>query len=343
MKAIWQKAGSWLEKSGRLLIAAVAAAFTFLIATGKNIGKWFEKQGGWRLIAAAWKNTERGFKKHGEHILIGLAFAVGVILIIYLCFPVREYGPFKAIGDDGARNLIILLAGLVGWYFLFHRTKIAARNAVTAEQGLVTDRLGRAIDQLAHKDSTIRVGGILGLEQIAISQPEEREKIARILISFIRKRDDEKDKSETSHEQNLVEYRIRRLDMEAAVSALAEIAAKLEYRNQYNERKEHLCDLRNIDLRGLRFVEADLSEFNLAGADLRGAWMRETKLPGAFLKNVDFKGAYISGANFQGAKGLSKEQLAKAFADDDFPPLNLPSGLNPPQQPPERDIVGDTK
>ena len=212
--------------------------------------------------------------------------------------------------QDAVRNLILLIAGIVGWYFLSRRTKAAEQdaktaqqNAKTTEQGLTVERLTHAIEQLANKNSSIRLGGILGLEQIADTHGEERKKIARILVSFIHTRaikDHESTEKnittskvpEPETEEEFSAYRAQRLDIEAAVNALASIASKLEQQNQfqeqYNEKKQHLCDLQDLDLRGLRFVRADLSSFEFAGADMRGAWLSHANLTGSNFCKYDY-------------------------------------------------------
>lgn len=209
---------------------------------------------------------------------------------------------------------------------------------------MVADRLNDAMKQLAHEDSHIRLGGILGLEQIAESQEENRGKIARILVAFIRERDKKhsieepwsENESDHAHRNAFIVHRSCRLDVEAAVNALARIAGKIQYGEQCDERKFNLCDLRGADLRGLRFVEANLSAFNLGHSDLRGAWLRGAVLSGACLKYADCGGAFFSDADFKDAKGVTQEQLDQAFADEDAPPRNLPDGLKPPPPPPER-------
>ena len=280
----------------------------------KQIMGWWEKQG------------------FGERILVVLSVVVFFVFVTYLYFAFQEHGFLKAINKGGTRNLILLLAGVVGWYFLLRRTKVA-------EQSVTIEQLTRAMDQLASDRMPLRLGGILGLEQIAGSQTEERRKIARILASFIRERDEKypskepelKYESDASNKKALIAYRIQRLDMEAAVNALAHIAAGLEYRNQYNEFKYHLCDLQDCDLRGLRFVEADLSGFNFKNSQLAGAWLRQADLSGALLKGADFQYAYLSGTNLKGVEGWDREQLVDAFADEELPPRNLPDGLKPPR------------
>ena len=230
--------------------------------------------------------------------------------------------------QDAARNLILLIAGIIGWYFLSRRTKAAEqdaktaqRNAITTEQGLTVERLTRAIEQLANKNLSIRLGGILGLEQIADTHGEERKKIARILVSFIhtraikdskelKKNITESKVSELETEEEFSAYRAQRLDIEAAVNALANIASKLEQQNQfqkqYNEKKQHLCDLQDLDLRGLRFIRADLTDFEFAGADMSGAWLSHANFTGSNFCKYDhnakgftakFTGALLDNAN----------------------------------------------
>ena len=247
--------------------------------------------------------------------------------------------PLMTIEQDVIRNLILLTAGVIGWYFLYQRTKTAdqskkaaeksaeatRKNTEISEQGLTTERLTRAMDQLADKNSSVRLGGILGLEQIAKIHEEERKKIARILVSFIRTQA-AKNSERTTEDfarcslskletmDDFSAYRAQRLDIEAAVNALASIASELEKQGQfseeYNEQKVQLCDLQNTDLRGLRFIGADLSKFDLAGADMSGVWLARANLSEAWLYKVHFievrertklRFAKLEGANFTGA------------------------------------------
>lgn len=106
----------------------------------------------------------------------------------------------QEIGSDTVRNLSLLLAASISWFFFYWRAKTAdlnteaaeksaeatRKNAETAEKGLTTERLTRAIEQLAHEKPSIRLGGICSLEQIAKIHEEERKKIMQILSARIR-------------------------------------------------------------------------------------------------------------------------------------------------------------
>ena len=112
--------------------------------------------------------------------------------------------------QDAVRNLILLTAGIFGWYFLYRRTKAAGKdaesarkNAATAEQGLNVDRLARAIEQLAHEKPSIRLGGILGLEQITEIGMEEQYKVIQILSVFVRDFAPEDDNTRTIKKRDM--------------------------------------------------------------------------------------------------------------------------------------------
>lgn len=229
--------------------------------------------------------------------------------------------------QDAMRNLILLTAGVVGWYFLYQRTRTAdqskkaaeqgaeatIRSAETAEKGLTAERLTRSIEQIAHEDSFVRLGGILGLEQIADVHEDERYKIARVLVSFIRNKapiNSEENNLET--EDDFATYREQRLDIEAAIRALVKIVSDMEQRGEIQRQRTDICDLRNTDLRGLELYHMDLSHFNLEKTDFSGAW----------LAGSDFTGARLERSKFILAQ-LHKPRLAEAIFSAKFIGANL--------------------
>ena len=235
-----------------------------------------------------WQKMIDCWKKSLGPLLIILAVGVFCVLIAYLYCVSIQKGFLQAINENGTRTLILLLAGIIGWYFLYKRTATAEQSTRIAEQGLTVDRLNRSIEQLAHEKLFVRVGGIRGLEKITDNHEEERRAIAHILVSFIRtqarKNSEEID---LKSEEGFDAYRSQRLDIEAAVNALARITSKLKQRS---DKKYDLCNLENLDLRGLRLEGADLSEFGLEGTDFSGAKLRGVNFTGAHLfKFLDMK------------------------------------------------------
>ena len=251
-----------------------------------------------------------------------------VFLLVVVIFSYSIITPFYLAHPVGASDLGTLIVALIGIYFLSRRTQ-------TAEQSLNVERLTRAMDHLSSKDLFVRLGGISGLEQIADTHEEERMKIARIFLSFIRtqaknSKRSEKDLiksgcSKLEDEEEFSAYRAQRRDIEDAVNALARIALELEkeghFREQYDKEKCDLCDLQDTDLRGLRFVGANLSNFDFSATDLSGArlaWAKFTntrfhkvkrggevssaKFIRANLDNTDFSETILNRANFSHVK-----------------------------------------
>lgn len=287
----------------------------------------------WQTIESWWRS-----QNSGERLTAGgLAF-----LAVVFCFAF----------PDAMRSLILLGAGLVGWYFLDRRAQAADRNAQAAEQGVTVERLTRALEQLASDTPSIRLGGILGLERIAHTHEEERENIIQILSARIR---------EIAAEDKEAE---ERKYIETAVFILAGIAEPLA------DMKVWLCRLQKANLRSFSLDGMDLSHFQMEKADfgytrLAGTWLAQTNLEGAifegayldganlenakmdntdftgaqmnganltgtWLDGANFEGANISGANFRGASYLTQEQLDQAVCEESNPPRNLPEGLTPP-------------
>ena len=120
------------------------------------------------------KNEKIWQRTNGRRKILQISFlllAVGVfcILIAYLYYATIKGGNafLQAIDRDGTRILILLLAGMVGWYFLIARTEAAKQsaeaadqNARIAEQGLTTERLTRAIELLGEEKTSMHMGGI---------------------------------------------------------------------------------------------------------------------------------------------------------------------------------------
>lgn len=208
--------------------------------------------------------------------------------------------------QDTLRNLILVTAGVIGWYFLYQRTKTAdqskkaaeqsaeatRKNTEISEEGLTVERLTRAMEQLAHEKSYVRVGGIRGLERIAYTEKEDNVKIAQILATFIQTQAAKNSKRTQKDVDDFSTYRAQRLDIEAAVHALANIASIMleEYFEKENSKpKRELCDLRNIDLRGLRLNGINLSGFDLLEADFSHAHLQETDFNRANIGSINNK------------------------------------------------------
>jgi hypothetical protein len=78
------------------------------------------------------------------------------------------------------------LAVLAGVFFTYRKAQTGRRQLEVAQQGQVTERFTRAIDQLGNTNLDVRLGGIYALERIANDSPQDRATVAEVLTAFVR-------------------------------------------------------------------------------------------------------------------------------------------------------------
>jgi hypothetical protein len=134
-----------------------------------------------------------------------------------------------------------------------------------AEQGQITERFTRAIDQLGSEHLDVRLGGIYALERIARDSPGDRATIGEVLTAYIRghaprpSRLDGQPPAEAAIEE-VAFLRLRAPDVQAALTVLG--------RGRFADPDPEAprLDLADTDLR-----RAYLSRADLRGARLDGA------------------------------------------------------------------------
>lgn len=91
--------------------------------------------------------------------LLGLALlSVWVIGLVQLVGAMVGLGPFSSDPTGAAiRNLGIVVAAMLGFPFLVWRSVVAQRNAITAEQSQITDRINKAVLGLGSEKISKRI------------------------------------------------------------------------------------------------------------------------------------------------------------------------------------------
>ncbi|WP_281899869.1 pentapeptide repeat-containing protein [Phytohabitans aurantiacus] len=165
------------------------------------------------------------------------------------------------------------------------------------ERAQISDRFGRAIDQLGQEGPdklSIRLGGIYALEHIMRDSAADKPTVIEVLCAFIRTHAPrpnpipEEVPPSSPDVQAAIVVLGRRPDPDSAGIDRLELAGTL-------------LSLPDADLGGARLVLADLSFANLAGADLSGADLSGADLSGANLNDAYLGGAYLAGADLNGA------------------------------------------
>jgi hypothetical protein len=221
--------------------------------------------------------------------------------------------------DNARSRLLTLTAGLLAagaLLFTALNFNLLRRNSEQAdqwqrrahdltEQGQMTDRYTKAIDQLGSKELDVRIGGIYALERIARDSPRDHPTVMEVLAAFIREHSHEQwQRPETRY---TVTWHEPRPDVQAALTVIG--------------RRNADCDQQPIDLILADLAGADLTKANLAkakltrarltsarltGAKLTGAHLASADLSGAYLTDADFTGAFLDGASFTDAIGAPR-------------------------------------
>ena len=248
----------------------------------------------------------------------GIAVVVlGLVIAWALFVPVADWLAHHDVGSvkgslhetavDNARGRLLTLgAGLFAagaLVFTARNFTLSRRTLDVTEQGQVTDRYTKAIQQLGSDKLDVRIGGIYALERVARDSARDRITVMEVLGAFIR---------EHSHEQwpadelaaGAPSERSTRPDVQAAVIVVGRQDAKrgvrlisLNYANLTG------ADLHSLDLTGAGLYGAILAGAILIGAHLNDATLTGADLTGAYLSGADLTGASLLGADLTGAGG----------------------------------------
>jgi uncharacterized protein YjbI with pentapeptide repeats len=212
----------------------------------------------------------------------------------------RGYGAALQTARDAARGRLVAFgAGLFAAGALIYTARnftLSRRTFELTEQGQVTDRFTKAIEQLGSDKLDVCIGGIYALERVARDSAKDHPTVMEVLTAFIR---------EHSREQWLPsdadipgQERRTRPDIQAAATVIGRRDA---------ERDILPIDLTGANLTGAHLTGAHLHGANLHGANLHGADLTDahltdaTTFTGADLSSADLHGAYLADVNLTGA------------------------------------------
>jgi hypothetical protein len=188
---------------------------------------------------------------------------------------------------------------LIGLYF-------TARTLWTTQEGQITDRFTKAIDQLGKTGSenlAIQLGGIYALERIARDSERDHGPIMEVLTAYVREHAPWPAKRILADDLSLVDRPSSEKDQPLRKPA-ADIQAILTVLGQraltHEGGKYVSLDLRGTDLRGADLSTAHLEGANLEGSNLERANLQIVHLEQAFLLKTILKGADLTLAYLDG-------------------------------------------
>lgn len=219
------------------------------------------------------------------------------------------------------------VAVLTGLIFAWQQLGQTSDNLRVSEEGQITDRFSRAVDQLGSDQYTIRLGGVYALERIARDSPRDYGPVMEVLTAFARQESPAGPDASATPAPSAPEVPA---DVEAVFKVIgrrteAQIQAELE--------EGFGC----LDLTSVNAVGVDLADTNLRNTCWDGSDLRGAIISGANLSDSYFGAANLQQANldrvaaertqFNSANLLNANLSQGTFTDANFLAANMTSAL----------------
>jgi len=229
--------------------------------------------------------------------------------------------------QNEARKLMAEILGgalvLVGLFFSWQTIKSTSQNLKISQEGQITERLTKAVEQLGRGDEdkkpsnlAIRLGGIYGLERIASDSEQDYWPIIELLTAYLKQNALWDNKSS---DENLNEIPDPGLDIQAVLTALG----RRKYSFEAGEDKQlqlggtnlRRANLNGGNFKGVNFTLAHLELARMTGTHLEDSDLRFADLRGATLDQAYLTRANLCGADLRGVIGLTADQINSAITD----------------------------
>jgi uncharacterized protein YjbI with pentapeptide repeats len=270
-----QEQEKWYEKT-RYQILLFAGGIALFILVGGWILNWY--------IEPKTSGQKKDLVQALGLITAGVAGAIG----IYITW--RGQSQAREAQDENQRTTQAQLEN-------------AQEELRITQQGQITERFTRSIDQLGNKNLEIRLGGIYALQRIANESEDDYEPIVEILTAYIR--------NYSPRTSNLT---LPAADIKATVAVLARLLVRRGHRG---EDPLHLVP---VELAGTNLKEANfqvinrpvnLERANFQEALLSNAGFGDTNLFYASFERADLREGNLLGANL-GSGHLQEADLEHA-------------------------------
>ncbi|MFE9751415.1 pentapeptide repeat-containing protein [Saccharothrix saharensis] len=187
-----------------------------------------------------------------------------------------------------------------------------AQNQV-AEQGQLTDRFTKAVDQLDRTGDDhlqARLGGIYALERLARDSPRDHPTIVEVLSAFIRSTTPRTPAPDGR--SGPCPDRPPAVDVQAALTVLGRRDPDHDNGTHIDLTQTCLRDtsLHHANLSGAQLVRVDLTGTNLHGANLTDTWLNDANLTRTNLTGANLTDASLTGANLTAARLIGTQLYA---------------------------------
>ena len=280
--------------------------------------------------SARWRSTISGFV-HENPVFIGALLISLVVSLFWLFLWKLPQWKVTAVPEEKDRidlelksrqtsiQFVGLIGGLVGatallgGLYFTSRTLLTSQETLrTTQEGQITERFTKAIDQLGRDNLAMRLGGIYALERIARDSAKDHWPVMEVLTAFVREQVPAKTIPSDSASE---EGKTKGIPQESKLrSDIQTILTVLGRRTQtFGKGEKQRLNLSNTNLQGADLSEAQLQGALLIRAQLQNANLIWAQLQGAILIRAQLqgKGTELTKVQLQGA-GLVEAQLQDA-------------------------------
>ena len=277
--------------------------------TPKNFIEWFGY------------TTSPNYSRHfWLGIIIGciLLLFVGSALLIASAHLLDALAGGKGIDEttrsEAALNYLVIIGGILGAPFVVWRLNVNQKLADIAEQGLITDRLNKAVEQLGAEKTvglrgsettapnlTVRIGAIYTLERLSQDSARDHIMVMEILSAYIRNASEK-----CTIQLNLDDHS----DVQAALSVIGR-RSKERIEFERNSLKNGTQNPYKVNLKDIKIRGADFKNARLSHVDFTQATLHYADFDGAQLDHTDFSFADLTDSTFNGARLSNAKEPAR--------------------------------
>jgi len=259
--------------------------------------------------------------KQKPQFWIGLAILLATILLFWLPhWQVSQFGINNATENATLENqfrttLAQILGGAaigISLYYTWRRVTVAENMLKVSQEGQITDRFTRAVDQLGNEKMEIRLDGIYALERIANESDKDYWPIMEILTAYVRKN------SPVGLAKNIDRVSV---DIQIILTVVGRRNSKQDETRQLD--LSYTClngvQLEEAHLERANFSCSQINRANFGKSHLEDANFIESSLNTVFLSEAHLEGTYFSRAHLKNAYFNS---LAPLLANTNAAELN---------------------
>jgi hypothetical protein len=266
--------------------------------------------------------------------LFSLAIAAAFKLLGAVVFPGLFDGPKPPVSDTGTTGLGLsaIIVAMIGAPFVVWRALVAQKQVNVAEQGLITDRINKAVEGLGATRTTqidtpeidgkrsstssstqpnieVRVGSVIALERIAKDSPSDAKRILDLLCSYL-----VHNCSPQTSKQKRLEFNTLREDLGLALQVIYSLVPRFDNGEGFGKRLK--IDFRKIDLSSKHILDKKFQLIKFNFADLTHSKFHNCKFKKCLFRVIladktSFYACTFSRCLFRGSRKLRNASFRK--------------------------------